>query len=534
MTSISPPAFKPTNWGWGLAALTIAGLLFVPLARAWELAPDLGHGWAAPILMAYLWWERWSARPTVTGPEPKRPLAGWVIAVVACALVLSVPLRLLLTIYPVWPMVLALHVAILVGLTLWVAHRHFGARGMRWVGGPLVLLPGVLPWPGVIERAVIAPIRQGIAMIVTEASNLMGHPALASGTTIKLANGWVGIDEACGGIRSLQAAVTTALFFGAWLRLSVRRRIALVGVGVLAAMGGNLGRIGFLSWCATGPEGRLDQWHDQAGWVALGFSLILTGWIGSRWGRTDGKVAPRPPVRHTGGTPPIAGSRLSRGALGLLGALVAIEAGTRLWYAAGDHDIAADTPLWTLRPPTQYHAFQENALPDYSREILQPDAFFSATWTGVDGVRRMLNYVEWHEGQAARSLPFLHNPTQCLPYAGAELVTELGPIEVTWTGGSLPFQTFVFRQFNRELVVAFTIWDPQAAAPLDPPNAARGWGAWMQRQWADVATAQIHQPAQMLAFAIEGRENQDRLGNEIARLIGPTANFGRWQRSPSP
>ena len=37
------------------------------------------------------------------------------------------------------------------------------------------------------------------------------------GTSVRLGNGWVGVDDACGGIRSLQACVMIGLFFGEWM-----------------------------------------------------------------------------------------------------------------------------------------------------------------------------------------------------------------------------------------------------------------------------------------------------------------------------
>lgn len=515
-----------SNWVWAAASVVMVALLLDPLSTTWELTADLGHSWAAPLLMAYLWWERWSERPPLIATGPVN--LGWDRWVwgVAVLIALSLPGRLLLTVFPVWPVAVALHVALVVGVTLFVVGRHFGRAGVRWVGGPLLILPGVLPWPGMVDRAFIQPLREGIATIVTEFSNLAGHPAIASGTTIKLANGWVGIDEACGGIRSLQAGVTAALFFGEWLRLSFGRRVALVAVAIGAALAGNLGRVGFLSWCATGPEGRLDQWHDLAGWVALGFSLAMTGWIGTRWGRRAdcalGEISP--PRPSPAFLPPV--PRPAGWAVALLIGLIAVDGATRLWYTTGDPEIAEDTPLWTLRLPTNQPSYRVIPLPDGSRELLKPDAFHSATWTGVDGMVRMVNYVEWHEGQVARSSPFLHNPTRCLPTSGSELIATLDVVEVPWAHGTIPFQTYEFRQFNESLIVAFTVWDPRAAGPFLSSGPRGSWLNWMRIQWSAVASANIHQPAQMLSFAIQGKENHDRIVSELSRLIGSTTQFG--------
>ncbi|HXC63712.1 MAG TPA: exosortase/archaeosortase family protein, partial [bacterium] len=216
-----------------------AALLAVPLSRAWKIAPDLGHGWAAPLLVAYLWWERWAERPALR-PGRISPL-GWALAGTAVAVAL--PLRLLLTPFPLWPALVWAYALLLVGLALGAAALLAGRPGAKWLGGPLIVLAAALPWGTQLEQHIIYPLREGMASITAETCNLIGRPAIAAGTSLRLGGGWVGVDEACGGIRSLEASVMLALFFGEWLRFSWRRRAALVGLGVLAALLGNFFRI---------------------------------------------------------------------------------------------------------------------------------------------------------------------------------------------------------------------------------------------------------------------------------------------------
>lgn len=510
-------------WPWSVAGLTIAGLILLPLLKAWEIAPDLGHGWAAPILMLYLWWERWPMRPPLGAPPQRRMVGRGELLGLGLVVLTLIPIRLLLTPYPVWPGALALYVGSLVCVIALVTHRCFGREGMKWVAGPLWLLPSVMPWPGLFDRLVIMPVRNGIATIIAEMSNVLGAPAMASGTSVRLANGWVGIDEACGGIRSLHAAVMTALFFGEWLKLTSSRRVALVGVGVLAAMGGNLGRVGFLSWCATGPVGTLDRWHDTAGWVALGISLVTTGWIGWRWahqgfGHPTTSRWVRPPLDQLSPIP-----RLSLPLITLVVGLVAIEGATRWWYARGSSIESDGLPNWSVQLPVDSPSFVSQQLNDAAQDMLRPDAFVSGSWIGVDGVRRMANYIEWHEGQAARTSPYFHNPTICLPSSGAELIESFGEIRIPWGEGTVPFQSYLFRQMNEELVVAFTIWDPSRDAPLRTPRRDLGWWSWMREQWLDVRQAREHQPAQLLSFAMVGSENRHRLKSELTKLMAKTA-----------
>nr|MCU0793784.1 hypothetical protein [Opitutaceae bacterium] len=139
----------------------------------------------------------------------------------------------------------------------------------------------------------------------------------------------------------------------------------------------------------------------------------------------------------------------------------------------------------------------------------------SGFWRGADGRERGAYYVEWRRGQMARTAPFLHNPTICLPYSGSELVEELGGFDVRWSGGAIPFRAYVFRYMNREMTVAFAVWDTARGRAL----TQEAEGEWWRSQWRDVREARRHQPAQLLSFTVAEREDLDRMAEEIAAMI---------------
>lgn len=495
-------------WVW---AAVLAACALIPLSAAWKLAPDLGHGWAAAILMAFLWFERWAARPRLAPVNPG--WAGWLLLIAAAGVI--VPLRLLLTPYPLWPGALLAYLAALLLLLACGVWLMAGGAGLRWVAAPLIVLLGAVPWPGLIDRGIILPMREGMAVIVAEISNLLGHPALVSGTAIQLPGGWVGIDEACGGIRSLQAGVMVALFFGAWLRLGFGRRTALIGIAAAAAAGGNFLRVLFLTWQATKREGNLAEWHDPAGWVALGLSLGLTGWMGWSWRDKRSTPPPAPPAR----TPPASLRPICGWMVLSLLLLGGTETGVRLWYARGDAIMTGQVPRWTARFPTHTATYRALPLGKPAREMLRPDHFEAGQWIGHDLRARSVYYVEWSKGQVARSVPFLHNPAVCLPYAGCELVRKLDDVHLTWQGGTMPFHVFLFKRTNEDLLVAFTIWDPSRGRELQDMDA--GGRSWWSRQWRDVREARENQPAQLLAFAVTGGETMDELEEDLAGMVQP-------------
>ncbi len=478
-------------------ALALAALLMMPLVAAWTEAPDLGHAWAWPVLAAYLWWERWAERPGVVA---RTALPRWLGLAGGAALIVALPMRLLLTPYPLWPLLVWSYVVVLVGIGLVGAWVVGGRPGVRWLGGPLCLLPAVLPWPTRVEQGLILPLRETLAGVAGEVINLAGYPALVAGTSIRVGHGWVGIDEACGGIRSLQACVMIALFFGEWYRFEWGRRLALLVAGVVAAVVGNFLRVLFLSFQSTaGGERAVAAVHDPAGWVALGGSLLLTGfmawrWANYRWPQTSSR-------RTTSGGD--RGRASLRGVAAVVAVLVIFEVGTRVWYGVAESRRLATGVQWVAQFPSAHWSFRALPLEDRAREMLRPDLFAGGEWQADRDVTVTAFYIEWRKGQAARSIPFLHNPTVCMPYAGFELVESLGRITVRLGEEQVPFFCYRFRRMREDVLVAFTIWDPSRHALLQQVST-ESWTEWMGQKWADVRAGRKDQPAQLLSVAVAG------------------------------
>ncbi|HEX3728468.1 MAG TPA: exosortase/archaeosortase family protein [Opitutaceae bacterium] len=494
----------------GLGAL--AALLLLPLGTAWQVAPDMGHGWAAPLLIGYLYWERLGGRPRFGGAGPLGARR-WLAA--AAILALALPLQLLLQPFPLWPIVVWLYAGLLAAAAITAAGWSGGRRGAGWVAGPLVVLLAALPWPSALDHAVILPLREAMADVAAEISNFLGHPALAEGTSVRLGTAWVGVDEACGGIRSLQAAVMAALFLGEWRRFAWRRRVALVFVGVGAALLGNFSRILFLSERAAAGSAAALAAHDAAGWLALAITLGLTGLAAWIWARRPAA----PASSRAGGSDGMARPGAALWLAIVAGGLWLEQAAVWAWYARGAA-ATAQAAHWTARLPEDAWNFRREPLGEEAREMLRPDVYAAASWGGAQNQIYSAYYIEWHEGQIARFVPFLHNPTVCLPFSGCELERSLGDIAVRWPGGEIPFHAYLFRQAGQELAVAFAVWDTSRNRPMatDPG----GWKGWFEGRWGEVRQARRNQPAQMLSLAIAGPGGQSELEATLQSLIvGP-------------
>ncbi|MFA5265479.1 MAG: exosortase/archaeosortase family protein [Opitutaceae bacterium] len=499
--------------GW-FAVTALAIVWIIPLGVAWKLAPDLGHSWVVPVLMAYLWWERWGERPQLlAGPRPN--LLWWLLAVL---LVLGhLPLRLLLTPYPLIPSLLAAYAALLAATVTIASYLVAGRAGVRWVAPPLLLTASMLPIPALIEQSILLPTRTFMASLVAEINNLIGQPALAMGTTVRLSNAWLGIDEACGGIRSLQACIMIGLFFGEWFRFGLARRFWLVCMGVAAALAGNLARVLYLSLQAGYGADTLSSVHDPAGWLAMLASLALTGWLACRWNAyrlPEQRAMVR--SRNSGASP--AWSWVALVALVFL----LNEAGTRFWYHHGRTNLP-DVPQWSVRFPEKNQTFHPVALEDFAREMLHPGFFAAGRWRAGPGLNVSAYYIEWRQGQAVRFVPFTHNPTVCLPMAGCTLMETYEPIIVHWQHGEIPFSFYKFDRFGEELLVAFTIWDTTKGQLLQSPMNITSRRLRIKSLWIDVREARQYQPAQLLSVTIPMQINGAKIMEQlITDMIQPT------------
>jgi len=163
-------------------------------------------------------------------------------------------------------------------------------------------------------------------------------------------------------------------------------------------------------------------------------------------------------------------------------------------------------------------------LGELAADLLRPDFYEAGRWQAEKEVELSAYYIEWRRGQVARFLPFLHNPTVCLPMAGCELESELGLITVSWQGLEIPFHAYKFRRAGSELWVAFTIWDPSRGRPLAQTPDGFAVGQWWRERWQEVREKRQDQPAQLFTLAIIGGRGDPLVDLQKAlkdRLVSP-------------
>jgi exosortase len=396
----------------GFLLLAASGAMMLgPLARFWNENANYGYGWGVPFLAAYLVHERWRCRPAPTLGSGRGRLSlvlvigGWALVCLALRLVLETEpaSRPLLWLAASWFAGAALAWAGLLGGSSWVRHFAF----------PVLFLLAGVPWIFRCELLLVQGLMRWNAAWVAAALRVAGEPALAAGNTIVLSSGQLGVSEACSGIRSLQAALMMALFFGEFYRHGWRGRLGLLAAGALVALLGNFVRMLSLAWRgAVHGVAAVEAAHDSTGWLILGTTIAALWLIG---------LATKParlPVRSRApDSPPSAQRPALTWAIGVFATTLLARVATQGWYSWRESS-APHYPAWTVAWPERAPDFQSSPLPrETLRELRAADAS-TAAWRDAAGWRWNGLWIRYHAGAEGKVVFEAHNPTLCLPAAG--------------------------------------------------------------------------------------------------------------------
>ena len=458
VATVDPPKVErisPAIAWFPLAVFALVWLeVILRLRLEWEFNPQYSYGYAVPLLAAYAFWRRWQTAPAAT-PPPARVL--WASLIILAAALL-VPIRLIQEANPDWRLLswaMAGCAAVIsaAGICL--------AGGLRWVrhfAFPILFFFVAVPWPTNLEQFVIQGLMRADALINVEFLTALGIPAVQMGNVIEVGSGFVGIDEACTGIRSLQATFMVSLFLGEFYGFSVLRRVILVVTGALLAFVCNLVRTFLLVYLgAEHGFQAIKDWHDPAGHTIL--MVCLAGLWGLSWFlcRKDEEI-PR-------ATPPSRTFHIPRVALAaLLIMTVAAEAGTQLWYRAHETKTTKLAP-WSVTWPTNAANWKDVPIEEAAQGLLRYSEGGGGQWTGADGHNWNMYFFKWHPGRTAGLFIKNHRPDICLPASGMKLRGNVGSRVLTVNGVPLPIRSYVFENAGRLLHVFYCYWD---GAPPDP------------------------------------------------------------------
>jgi len=308
--------------------LPLAGywlLLIYNLGAQWSVYEQYHYGWAVPFLCLYLIYRKAESRKQKAEMETQRtedrgqrsevrerstamttgqqddgttgrqdngtiPAAGWsggwwsrrpvvLWSLFLCAL-LYAPTRFLHEANPTWRLTSLLWTLEVIALTL-LFLRSCGpvVPLSRSIVFPICFFLVAVPWPSGLENLLTQSLMRLNSSATVELLGFFGIPVVQHGSAIEVSTGVVGVDEACSGIRSLQATLMVSLFLGELYALSAWRRALCVAAGFALAFVFNLGRTLLLTRVAAAQGlGAVATWHDPAG-ITILVACFLCLWL---------------------------------------------------------------------------------------------------------------------------------------------------------------------------------------------------------------------------------------------------------------
>lgn len=446
------------------AVLSLAPMVFAwlwtwrHLATSWQAHPHYEYGWGVPALFLVLVWQNWRGE---TRPPARAGIAGLIAAAGVMAWVLGEMIR---QHDPMWRLADGLLTAGATLLSVAWLQRAGGWPLVRRQGFPLVFAWTAVPWPMPLELATTQQLLHLVASVAMVCISMAGVPAFQRGSVIELADGTLGLEEACSGIQSLQAALMAALFLGEFYRLTPARRAGMLAAACAIAVLGNLLRVLALiaSGIRDGVASTASQ-HDHIGNAAT-VLIFAAVFLLARLLRQRGAFpsAPSPELRLPS---PAAGIAI----LALLVATVSARS-----FQSGARESVAG-PRWRIdvsQLPEGWRA--ESFLPSRKeRAMLRFTA--SDTWKFQlpDGRTAWLYRLEWAPGHGMPPLAFSHTPAMCMPWAGWVPARSPRAETLQLASRALPAVVFDFTQGSQRVVavqvvsaggepVAFTAFEPHS------------------------------------------------------------------------
>jgi exosortase len=487
--------------------------LFYHLHDEWTLNERYHYGWAVPFLALFLFFSRAKTRPEPGKPE-RSPL---LIAFSWLLLALLLPIRVVEEANPDWRLLSWIFAGVVVTFSLLSLAQLGGRTWLRHFAFPICFPLVAVPWPVQFENAVVQMMTRAVAFTAVEIAGWVGIGAHQAGNVIQLRNGFVGVDEACSGVKTLQAGIMVALVLGELLSLTRWRRLALILLGCGWIFLCNVFRATTLMIVAanSGFEA-LARWHDLIGTVALlcGMAgMLCLAWL---W-KTN--PVPESSASRLAGIPKTRPAQLFP-----LVWLAMVFAASEFWYRSHERQLL-ERPPWQARWPTANESTRPVPIPETTRVILHYDDASSAEWENPAGVRWWSFFARWKPQRAALQLVRSHSPEICLPAVGRTFLAERPRLTVNARSMALEFRAYEFEQQGRPLFVFVCIQEDKLAASA---TQSEEWN--MRGRLLAAIHGKRNLGQRLLEIAVTGLDDfgqaKEAVGRTVSELVEPEKPTG--------
>jgi exosortase len=510
-----PPSGKRS--GWIIATLVLGFLWFAVihfLQAEWWLNPQYNYGLIVPLLSLYLLWRRWLNRPA-----PVAVTAAWLaIILLIVGAVLFLPIRFLVDANPDWRLLSWFLALTVVTISLSFLYLIGGWAWLRHFAFPFLFFLVAVPWPVRLEQVIIQDLMRAVTGLNVIFLQLAGVPALQHGNVIEVGSGFIGIEEACSGVRSLQATLMISIFLGELYFFNAIRRIALVIIGAALAFVCNVVRTAILVWVGTnrGITG-IEAWHDPAGLTIL--IVCLFGlWLVSLLMLRGGNRPQIPPPPSTQNAPAHLSSSLL---IALAMWLLLVEVSVQIWYRA--HQFAASS-RWAVHWPESENNYKPVPIAPEAESLLRYNEGGGAAWEGDDGHQWIMYFFKWLPGRTAARFVKVHRPDICLPASGRTMERNNGLRMVAVNGLNMPIRSYRFDDRGSPLHVFYCYWDARSSYESVAAAESEDWSPRGRIRAALQGRREIG--AQILEIIVLGYQDDDEANAALARELGRLVRAG--------
>lgn len=273
-------------WLWGALTLAVGLWIFYPiliwdadpelwsLPEAWLADENYSYGFLIPPLAAYFVWENQYRLSGV-------PLDGtrFGLAVIAAAfLIFAMGMLGGINYLP-----RASAVLLLMGGVLWIGGWRWG----RVLAFPVLFLFLMIPIPRFAMIQIAFPLQVFAAEMAQRILFEIGIPIFRTGNVIHLAHVDLDVAEACSGLHSLLALITTGVVFAYFFGRTIPQRVTVVAMSIPIAILVNALRVAGTGYLAHsyGLETATGFYHMLQGFGMFGLAfalLALTGFLATK------------------------------------------------------------------------------------------------------------------------------------------------------------------------------------------------------------------------------------------------------------
>jgi exosortase len=508
-TAVSARGAKKITW---LIVVVVFGLVWLELIgqlkAEWWLNPQYNYGLIVPLLALYLFWKRWRNRPA---PAPPAATAAPISLIVFCA-ALFLPIRFVAEANPDWRLLSWVLALVVVTISLSSVYLSGGRPWLGHFAFPILFFLVAVPWPVRIEQTVIQDLMRIVTGINVTFLRLAGVPALQHGNVIEVGTGFIGIEEACSGVRSIQATLMVSLFLGELYSFRASRRLVLIVIGALLAFICNVVRTALLVWAGTtkGPNA-IEAWHDPAGLTILlvcMFGLWMASLVMQRRGNASSVETSIGNQRA-----PIYCNWALLGALAVW--LLLVEVAVQVWYRS--HQTLTSSG-WGVRWPESENNYKLVPVASAAETLLRYNEGGGAAWEGQDGRKWMMYFFRWLPGRTAARFVKVHRPDICLPASGRTMERDNGLRMLAVNGVTLPVRSYRFDDHGVPLHVFYCYWDARSSYENVAAAESEDWSARGRLRAALQGRREIG--AQMLEVVVWGYEDDAEASEALARELG--------------